>query len=179
MSNSISGAFDNIARSVSRHFGIDDEMAGFPVVKYNGMDRFLEVGDVFRLHYRQKVYAQIPEKFIYSNKSGSADLSEDVIQVGRKKSGKEANGDTCLLETSDYAGEYVVTRSQLEGGGMAHGPHDVFPDGQHITAVKTNGSGVVIKFYQSGCFTCMLSPKEIDFIEKRTEPWLAAKGVQP
>ncbi len=60
---------------------------------------------------------------------------------------------------SDFIGEYVVYSAKMSGGGTGHGPHDVFPDGYHVVAVKLdltdqyNTDGLKIHFYQSGCFT--------------------------
>jgi hypothetical protein len=65
------------------------------------------------------------------------------------------------LDTSEYIGEYVVVNTALTGGGTGMGPHDIYPDGWHVTAKKLkNGEydndGLTIEFYQSGCFNAML-----------------------
>jgi hypothetical protein len=55
---------------------------------------------------------------------------------------------------------WVVIKTSFGGGGCAHGPHDVFPDGHHVVAQRVGGSETV-NFYQSGCFVGMLEPKDI------------------
>jgi hypothetical protein len=56
---------------------------------------------------------------------------------------------------------YVVEYARMEGGGTAHGPHDIYPDGWHIKARalkagnKYDPKGREIEFYQSGCFSHM------------------------
>lgn len=68
-------------------------------------------------------------------------------------------------------GSYVVLKTAYEGGGTGMGPHDVYPDGHHVYAkkLKNNGfwdsNGQEIDFYQSGCFTCMIEPKDIGVIK--------------
>jgi hypothetical protein len=55
---------------------------------------------------------------------------------------------------------WVVIKTSFDGGGCAHGPHDVFGDGHHVVAQRVGGSETV-NFYQSGCFVGMLEPKDI------------------
>ena len=62
---------------------------------------------------------------------------------------------------------FVVEKAQMQGGGTGHGPHDVFPDGWYVEARRLhddcsyNSQGEVIRFYQSGCFTCFIPEVEI------------------
>lgn len=64
--------------------------------------------------------------------------------------------------------EFVVEKACSDGGGTGHGPHDVFPNGWHVTARRLfadgtyNARGEVITFYQSGCFEGMV--KEVEFV---------------
>lgn len=46
------------------------------------MTNFLEVGDVIEIKAGMKIYAQIPEKFIYSNKPLSSEFRTTDIRVG-------------------------------------------------------------------------------------------------
>lgn len=55
---------------------------------------------------------------------------------------------------------FVVKRTAFEGGGTAHGPHDVYPDGHHVWARPEDG-GDEIDFYQSGCFTNTVPPEKV------------------
>ena len=76
--------------------------------------------------------------------------------------------------------EWVVERDETEGGGTGMGPHDVYPDGHHVTARRLNDDGTynpdgeTIQFYQSGCFTGMVEPDKITLVRKMerqfTEP---------
>ena len=63
---------------------------------------------------------------------------------------------------------YAVLRTEMTGGGTGHGPHDVYPDGHEVTAVRLSPShrplkavGRKIKFYQSGCFHGVVDPDHI------------------
>lgn len=57
-------------------------------------------------------------------------------------------------------GEYEVVETKVCGAGYGHGPHDKFPAGHEVNAMsKANGDKV--RFYQSGCFTAMIPPNEI------------------
>jgi hypothetical protein len=70
-------------------------------------------------------------------------------------------------DPSRLKGKWIVERSEMEGGGTGHGPHDVYPDGLHITArrLKKSGKydpkGEAVNFYMSGCFSCMLEEVEL------------------
>lgn len=55
---------------------------------------------------------------------------------------------------------FEVIETDLCGGGSAHGPHDTFPDGHYVLAKQVDGDATV-RFYQSGCFTCMIKPEDI------------------
>ncbi len=68
---------------------------------------------------------------------------------------------------------WVVVETATTGGGTGHGPHDVFPDGHQVTIklLNYNNKGLLkghhsIRFYQSGCFTGLIPPKEIELIEE-------------
>lgn len=68
--------------------------------------------------------------------------------------------------------EFVVERSEMEGSGTGHGPHDVYPDGRHIIARRLtkngryNPRGEQIEFYMSGAFTHMVDVKDIKILRK-------------
>jgi hypothetical protein len=99
----------------------------------------------------------------------------DVIMSGKFARGKKSDG---VVEVGCYESEgkvdptrakakFVVERAELEGGGTAHGPYDVYPDGWHITARrlfkngKYNPKGEVIDFYMTGCFNYMIEKVKI------------------
>lgn len=122
---------------------------------------YLQIGDVFDIHFGDTIYAKFPEKFIYYN-SEKDDLAETNITVGEiRKSSKKSQE---IYKTASFVGEYVVTSATLTGGGSGHGPNDRYPDGWQITARKMKNrewdeKGIEIRFYQSGCFTAMITRK--------------------
>ena len=116
----------------------------------------LQEGDIIELVAGDKVYADIPEHFVYHNRRGSFTLTHhDVVLSG---------------EFTYLLGKYVVTKTAMEGGGCGHGPHDVYPDGHHVFCTSVDGKHKV-DFYQSGCFTAMLPNKTA--IGKATLTWVA------
>lgn len=46
-------------------------------------DNLLEVGDVINLTDGMKVYAMIPEMFVYSNRKTSRELTKEVVTIGK------------------------------------------------------------------------------------------------
>jgi hypothetical protein len=62
---------------------------------------------------------------------------------------------------------FVVETARSQGGGIGHGPNDVYPDGWYVEARrltedgKYDSEGEVIRFYQTGCFNCMVENPEI------------------
>ncbi len=77
---------------------------------------------------------------------------------------------------------WVVVETSMTGGGTGHGPHDVFPDGHEVIIKLLNYSDKSllnghhsIRFYQSGCFTGLILPKEIELIEEVDLVSLGAK----
>lgn len=59
----------------------------------------------------------------------------------------------------------VVLSCEMSGGGCAHGPHDTYPDGHHVTAelyhVDDGPPAAPITFYQSGAFMGLRKPEDI------------------
>ena len=51
-------------------------------------------------------------------------------------------------------GRFVVYKTAFDGGGTAHGPGDVYPNGHHVFCEHMD-TGERVDFYQSGCFTVM------------------------
>lgn len=157
----------------------------------------LKEGNVIKLQNGMCVYGLIPEKFVYSNRKTSDELTRSEIEVGKVYENdtdltKEINNITKGIverfsckgvkvdesKVIDFVkenieeqqkeqfvlneGEFVVTKTTFDGGGIGHGSHDVYPDGYHVfcKALK-NGEydtdGIEIDFYQSGCFTCVIT----------------------
>jgi hypothetical protein len=63
---------------------------------------------------------------------------------------------------------FVVTGTEMSGGGTGHGPGDVYPDGHGVTAqrITTEGWSVGKKvfFRQSGCFTNLLLREHVELV---------------
>ena len=114
-------------------------------------------GDVIELKEGMKVYADIPEHFVYANKRGSF---------------KFTHSDIALSKEFDYLiGKYIVYKTTLSGGGDGMGPHDVYPDGHHVFCVKEDDKNVKVDFYQTGSFTAMIASKDIKPIGKAELHW--------
>jgi len=117
----------------------------------------LKEGDIIELKKGDKVYADIPEHFLYANRRGLFKLAHGEALIDG--------------ELSYLAGRYVVYKTTYDGGGMGHGPHDTYPDGHHVYCERLDDPGVKVDFYQSGCFTCMLP--DIQPVAKAVRRWVA------
>jgi hypothetical protein len=75
-------------------------------------------------------------------------------------------------DMSYLAGEYVVVAVNEEDGGPdGMNGRDSYPDGHHVKAIKlTDGEydphGVKIDFYQTGCFSAMITQSELTLTKK-------------
>jgi hypothetical protein len=123
--------------------------------------QLLQEGDVVNMIAGLQVYAEVPQKYCYSN-SKSNQLCETEIQLGIAKN---------FFRTNKFIGAYVVVKTRMTGGGTAHGPHDIYPDGHKVYLKKLkNGKwdekGLEISFYQSGSFTCVIEPEKIKPVRK-------------
>ncbi len=142
-------------------------------------DKFLLVGDVIKIEKGMKIYANIPECFVYSNRRASRKPTKHDICVGDVL---DSDGKS-QYDTSRFIGEYVITDTRIDGGGTGHGPHDIFPDGYHVTAVMLeldgsyNENRICIDFYQSGCFTAMILPNEIKPVRKMQRVVTFVRGI--
>ena len=100
----------------------------------------LNEGDIIEICEGHRVYADVPEHFLYDNCRGSFRIAHGNVTIG---------GELAYL-----AGRYVVYKTVQDGGGVAMG-HDVYPDGHHVFCERLSDR-VRIDFYQSGCFTAMI-----------------------
>ena len=70
-------------------------------------------------------------------------------------------------DTSSLCGKYVVVKTSFGGGGTGMGPHDVYPDGFEVFARRLNKNGTYnpngtqVSFYQTGSFSAMIEPEDI------------------
>lgn len=111
------------------------------------MSKLLKVGDVIQLKIGHDIYTDVPEHFINSNKRGSFKMTRAGIKIGS--------------ETAYFVGRYVVVKIKRDGGGTGHGPGDVYPDGHHVFCEAMDNPDLpIIDFYQTGCFTCMITDIE-------------------
>jgi hypothetical protein len=101
----------------------------------------LKVGDVIEIKKGHKVYAYVPEHFVYTNKKGSFKLVRSDITIN---------------DNFDYlAGRYVVINTKMDGGGSTMGGYSEYPDGYHVFCERLTDK-IKVDFYQSGCFTAMI-----------------------
>lgn len=107
---------------------------------------FLKEGDVIELRAGHKVNAIVPKHFLYSNRKGDFTLDRGNVTIG---------GELSFLE-----GRYIVVKTSMDGGGTGHGPHDVYPDGHHVYCQKSDAPEQTVDFWQSGCFTAMITDIE-------------------
>src|SRR4030042_5752874 len=101
----------------------------------------LKEGDIIELKEGHTVYADIPEHFAYSNRKGSFKLTRHEARI---------RGQFAYL-----AGRYVVYKTTNDGGGIGHGPGDVYPDGHHVFCERLEDR-IKVDFYQTGSFTAMI-----------------------
>jgi hypothetical protein len=115
----------------------------------------LEEGDVIELTEGLRVYANIPEHFVYSNRKGSFALTRHDVALGG--------------EFEYLCGKYIVYKTTFDGGGTGHGSNDIYPDGHHVFCLKSDDENIKVDFYQSGCFTATI--KDIEPVGKAVLKW--------
>lgn len=81
-----------------------------------------------------------------------------------------------VFEVTSRKGRFVVVETHFDGGGTGHGPLDVYPNGHRVVAKKLkegkwDSKGRKLEFYQSGCFTNMILPKDIDVVGEMKQKW--------
>lgn len=119
-------------------------------------NKLLQEGDLIVLGNEHKVYADVPKHFLYGNYRGDFTLGHGEAHLGN--------------DNFDYLrGKYIVTKTVMDGGGTAHGPHDVYPNGHHVFCESIDGKHKV-DFYQTGCFTCMIV--NIEPIGRAEKKWV-------
>ena len=102
------------------------------------------------------------------------EIEEITIRTKKMPTGKDqwVDEDYGSVDLSRAKAEYVVIKSQMQGGGTGHGPHDVYPDGWYVTAQrldtgrKWNPDGEIIGFYMTGCFINMIPPERVRVVGK-------------
>ena len=102
----------------------------------------LQEGDVIDLGLDNCNYADVPEHFVYRNRQGSWRRTHAAVII---------RGEFQYL-----AGRYIVTKTTVDGGGVGHGPGDVYPNGHHVFCMRADDPSTTVDFYQTGCFTAMI-----------------------
>jgi hypothetical protein len=117
----------------------------------------LKEGDIIEIKKGMTVYAEVPLHFLYSNRKGVFD--------------KKDRGDIKIDGQLAYlAGRYVVYKTCTDGGGMGHGPGDIYPDGHHVFCEKLENREHKVDFYQTGCFTVMYP--DIKRVGRAEKAWM-------
>jgi hypothetical protein len=122
----------------------------------------LQEGDIVELEEGMAVYTDVPEHFVYTNRRGVFDkIAHSLVTIEG--------------HLGHLAGRYVVYKTSMDGGGHGgHHPADVYPDGHHVFAEKTDDPSIKIDFYQTGHFTAML-PK-LQPVAKAVRKWAKAEA---
>ena len=130
-------------------------------------ERLLEEGDVIELTKGHSVYYEVPEHFVYSNGIGSFKaMATATVKIGSFLNSEVDSG----MDTSFLCGKYIVTKTCMDGGGVVMG-HDIYPNGHHVWCENSDYPRIKVNFYQSGCFTAVISPKNIQPSGKATISW--------
>ena len=142
----------------------------------------LQENDIFRLEEGMKVYAFVPEKFVFVNAPFSEKLQEHAICIGHPLSKRIPNKDEIIVEILRLLGTHMhlaLSHEQIENfiesldlnfdaeefdtsvflgeyrvykAEWNGGKHDG-PDGWHVYCHKVDDPNVAIHFYQTGYFT--------------------------
>lgn len=143
----------------------------------------LQQGDVFELKAGHAVRAVVPKCFVYDNIHEDMTRVPATVTIGNELvnnypvvyQGQLVGETEEHYETDDLIGEYVVELTRMSGGGTGHGLHDVYPDGHHVRARRLSESGfydpngIVVEFYQSGCFTNMIGEDDVEVKRKMSK----------
>ncbi len=126
---------------------------------YNDEDKKFITVDGTTKKYPVTSYVDEDERLAVAAKSGRVPSKMRTVELG-------------AYDSSRATAKFVVEEANMQGGGTGHGPGDIYPDGWHVQARRLNkdGSynpkGEVICFYMSGCFTCMVEPKDLQVVGK-------------
>lgn len=121
----------------------------------------LKEGDVIKLTSKHTVEAMVPRHFLYENCKGDYTLNKGSVR---------------LKDDFEYLqGLYIVTRTEMTGGGTGHGRHDVYPDGHKVTCISEDGEHEV-SFYQTGCFKNMIEKIKVGGRAKQI--WVIDEDVE-
>lgn len=81
--------------------------------------------------------------------------------------------DFTIRDPNIWDAQYKVIKVAMSGGSTGRDP---YPDGHHITAQRVDGDET-IGFYQSGCFTGMIDPNDVDLVSGPEDKEAKLKAV--
>jgi hypothetical protein len=116
------------------------------------MVRYLKRNDLVRIRAGHRVYADVPKHFVYENRYGDFSLAHTDVTVGEHKS------EGCPeFNTNHLLGHYRVVARAKDG-------HHVFCERVISDEYETIPRYLLIDFYQSGSFTAVIKPEEIEVV---------------
>jgi hypothetical protein len=131
------------------------------------MKKPLQLGDVFTSRALANCVYDSDMKGLVKTKISTADSSGiDRIQFGVGRRAKVVSN-----KAPSFADKkFIVVRAEMEGGASGEGMsgHESWPDGWFITARMLNSDGtynpdgIELQFAQSGSFTGMIIPRDIE-----------------
>lgn len=126
---------------------------------YDSEDRKLITIDGTTTKHPVTFYVNEEERIATAAKSGKVPSKTRTVDLG-------------AYDQSRRKAKFVVESANMQGGGTGHGPGDVYPDGWHVQARRLNNNGTydpkgeVIRFYMSGCFTCIIDKSDVKVVGK-------------
>jgi len=148
------------------------------------MKHFLRKDQVFTFNW------DVCKKHLVSvNQSNSEVLttndSERIVTQFRKET-KPGGWERTIEEKLDYTvynrstlnAKFIVIDITIAGGGTGYGygPLDTYPGGHYVTS-RQIGTCVTLSFYQSGCFTGMIYPVDLNLISGPEDKDVALKQI--
>lgn len=121
------------------------------------MAKLLQVGDVIQAGQSWK-YGQGSSYLSYPILISDNAKSRNIVLDSKNRKVKSYDA----YDPSRIKAKFVVEKTEMTGGGPAHGPNDIYPDGWQVTARRLRSDdsydpkGELIRFYQTGCFNCMV-----------------------
>lgn len=118
----------------------------------------LKEGDVIEIKRGMTVYADLPERLIYSN---------------RKRSKKYVNIAVKVDNYEYLAGRYIVYKTVEDGGGESLEPSGMtyIPDEYHVFCFKVGDEKLKIDFYQTGFYEGLITSNRIKPVGKAKCTW--------
>ena len=124
-------------------------------------NKLLQEGEIFELRDGDMVYTDIPRHFAFGNRHGDVSLTHHEAKVSSL--------------WNHLQQRFVVTKTNMTGGGTGHGAGDVYHPGHHVWAKGLDlEAKVEIDFYQTGSFTAMIE-REVEVLGRATLTWTEGK----